>query len=78
MSFHPLQGRDVDERELAGGPDQDMGKPPAADIRGRIPVPAGVFARVLKGARCPYTGACQSVGSKILFGKNTVLLMWVI
>jgi len=78
MSFHPLKGQDVDERELAGAPGQDMERPAAAAIRGRIPVPAGGFARVLKGARCPFIGACQSVDSRILFGKNTVLLMWVI
>ena len=78
MSFHPLKGQDVHERESAGVPGQDMGKPVAVAIRGRIPVPAGVSDRVLKGARCQYTGACQSVGLRILFGKNTVLLMWVI
>ncbi len=73
MSFHPLKGQDVDERELAGGPGQDMGKPAAAGTRGRIPVPAEVSVRVLKGVRCLYTGACQNVGSRIRFGKNTVL-----
>ncbi len=73
MSFHPLKGQDVQERELAGDPGQGMEKPRAAGIRGRIPVPAVAFVRGLKGARCPYTGVFRSVGSRILFGKNTVL-----
>jgi hypothetical protein len=77
MSFHPLKGRDVYERELAGDPARDMEKPLAAGIRGRSPAPVVEFVRGLKGARCPYTGAFRNVGSRILSGKNTVLLMWV-
>ena len=73
MSFHPLKGRDVDEKELAEAPAQDMVKPVVAGIKGRNPVQAGKFVRVLKGGRCPFIGGCQSADSRTLFEKNTVL-----
>jgi hypothetical protein len=77
MSFHPLKGQDVHEKESVEAPVRDMEKPAAGDIRGRIHVPVGAFVRGLKGARCPFTGAFQNVGLKIRFEKSIVSLMWV-
>jgi large subunit ribosomal protein L15 len=70
MSFHPLKGQNVDGKELAEGPVQDMGKPVVAGIRDKNPVPAAVFVPVLKGAKCLYTGACRSVDFKNPFRKE--------
>ena len=78
MSFHPLKGQNGEERELGEGPDRDMGKPAAGDIRDRSLVPAVVFVQGLKVDRCPFTDGFQSEGSRILFEKNTVSLMWAI
>jgi len=78
MSFHPLRGQNADEKELAGDPVQDMGKPVVEGTRDKNPAPAAVFALVLKGAKCPSTGACRNVDLRILSGKNTVWLMSVI
>ncbi len=78
MIFHPLQGQSVDEKELAEAPVQDMARPVVAGIRDKSPVPAAVSVQALKGGKCPYTGGCRSVVSRIPFEKNTVWSMSVI